>query len=514
MEKKKIFTINDLENIRALGYQEGELLKQLAIYRRGASYLKLDRPFIVGDGIISLTSGQRKKIIDLYDKEAGNYKLIKFVPASGAASRMFADWFPVMEKGSFGSDILDKEFFRDVATLPFFSLIKKDKKAQKLFAEKNVKGLLKFILSSDGLNFGARPKALISFHSYSAEVARTALEEHLDEAAQFLRDRKNICRLHFTISAEHKKDVMKFVKEIAGNYEKLCGVKFQIGYSVQSPTTNTLAVTENNLPLHDAAGKLIMRPGGHGALLANLGSLDADFIFVKNIDNIAPRPLREENLPYKKLLGGIAFKIRADIFSILSKLEKEEPTPADIEMITNYCCQTLNIIFPPGMAKLYKKKKISVIKSLLNRPLRICGMVKNVGEPGGGPFWVTEKNGTQSPQIVERGHVDNTVPEQLAIWSQSKYFNPVDMVCCIKDYQGNKFNLDNYVNKNAYLIAHKSEKGIKLKALELPGLWNGGMAYWNTVFVELPLIVFNPVKTVYDLLRPEHLIGRKHIKTK
>jgi hypothetical protein len=166
------------------------------------------------------------------------------------------------------------------------------------------------------------------------------------------------------------------------------------------------------------------------------------------------------------------------------------------------------------MAKLSKKKKISVIKSLLNRPLRICGMVKNVGEPGGGPFWVAEKNGTQSPQIVERGHVDNKAPDQLSIWSQAKYFNPVDLVCCIKDYQGNKFNLDNYVNKNAYPIAHKSEKGIKLKALELPGLWNGGMAYWNTVFMELPLIVFNPVKTVYDLLRPEHLIGRKHIKTK
>ena len=514
MEKKKIFTINDLENIRALGYQEGELLKQLAIYRRGASYLKLDRPCIVNDGIVSLTSGQRKKIIDLFDKEAGNYKLIKFVPASGAASRMFADWFPVMEKGSFGSDILNKEFFRDVATLPFFSLIKKDEKAQKLFAEKNIKGLLRFILSSDGLNFGARPKALISFHSYSAEVARTALEEHLDEAAQFLRDRKNICRLHFTISAEHKKDVMKFVKAIAGNYEKLCSVKFQIGYSVQSPTTNTLAVTENNQPLHDAAGRLILRPGGHGALLANLGSLDADFIFVKNIDNIAPLPLREMNLPYKKLLGGIAFKIREDIFKILSKMEKEEPDAADIERIMTYCSQTLNIVFPSGMARISKKKKISVLKSMLNRPLRICGMVKNVGEPGGGPFWVAEKNGTQSPQIVERGHVDSSKPEQLSIWSQAKYFNPVDMVCCIKDYQGNKFNLDNYVNKNAYLITHKNEKGIKLKALELPGLWNGGMAYWNTVFVELPLIVFNPVKTVYDLLRPEHLIKRKYIKAK
>lgn len=504
MAKKKIFPSNKISNVKISGSGHPDLLKQLAIYRRGASYLQLDRPCKSGDGIIPLTAGQRKKIIGLFDEEAGKYKLIKFVPASGAASRMFADWFSAMEKGSFGSDILNKKFLRDLGTLPFFSLINKDKKAQKLFAEKNIKELLKFVLTGDGLNLGARPKALIHFHNYPSEVLRTALEEQLDEAAQFVRDRKNICRLHFTISAEHKKDVIKFAKAVVGNYEKNCGVKFRIGYSVQSPTTNTVAVAENNVPLRNAAGRLILRPGGHGALLANLNSLDADFIFVKNIDNIAPLPLREKNLRYKKLLGGIAFKIWEDISEILSNMEKEEPSADDIRRITNYCCKTLNIVFPPGIGGLTRKKKISVIKSLLNRPLRVCGMVKNVGEPGGGPFWVTEKNGTQSPQIVERGHVDNKVPQQLAIWSQAKYFNPVDMVCRIKNYQGNKFNLDNYVNKNAYLITHKNEKGIKLKALELPGLWNGGMACWNTVFVELPLIVFNPVKTVYDLLRPEH----------
>ncbi len=504
MEKKNLFTLKDFKNIRTLGFDAGDLQKQLAIYRQGASYLKLDRPCTVGDGIISIRSGQRKRLIEFYEKTAGKYKLIKFIPASGAASRMFANWFPVMEKGSFGSAVFDRKFFRDLAKLPFSPLIKKDRKGQKLLAKKKIKGLLEFILEKGGLNFGALPKALIPFHRYFSGETRTALEEHLDEAAQYLSDRKNICHLHFTVSSEYKKDVAKYVKAVADKYEKLCGVKFRISYSVQSPATDTIAVAENNLPLRDEAGRLIFRPGGHGALLANLNRLNADFIFVKNIDNIAPRPLRGKNLPYKKLLGGIAFKIREDILTILCKMEKEELSAAAIENITKYCSETINIVFPKGMAKLAKKKKISMIFSALNRPLRVCGVVKNVGEPGGGPFWVAENNGTQTLQIVERGHIDKSKPKQLAIWSQAKYFNPVDMVCCIKDYRGEKFNLDKYVNKDAYLISPKNEKRIKLKALELPGLWNGGMAYWNTVFVELPLIVFNPVKTVYDLLRPEH----------
>ncbi len=528
MEKKKIFNplqnvsgfhrkgsiLNDLENIKVSDFDPDDLHKQLAIYRRGASYLKLYRPCTVNDGIMSLTAGQRKKIIDFYEKESSKYKLIKFVPASGAASRMFAEWFPVMEKGSFGSAHLDNKFFRDLAKFPFFSLINNDNNGQKLHAEKNIKGLLEFILSGKGHNFGALPKALIPFHRYLTGEVRTALEEHLDEAAQYLQNRKNICLLHLTISAEHKKTVVKFMKSAVGKYEQRWGAKFQISYSVQSSDTNTIAVAENNIPLRNAAGRLIFRPGGHGALLANLGSLDADFIFVKNIDNIAPRPVREKNLPYKKLLGGIAFKIREDIFTFLSRIEKEKLGVDDIENIVKYCSKTLNIVFMPGFAKLSNNKKISVLKSSLNRPLRVCGMVKNVGEPGGGPFWVAEKNCTQTLQIVERGHIDGSKPEQLAIWSQAKYFNPVDMVCCIKDYRGEKFNLNNYVNKNAYLITKKNEKGIALKALELPGLWNGGMAYWNTMFVELPLIVFNPVKTVYDLLRPEHLVRKHSIKSK
>jgi len=468
------------------------------------NYLSLQRPCAVDDGIKRVSLKEKKKLIALFEQGAGKYKLLKFVPASGAASRMFADWFTAMEKGGFSSELSNRRFLRNLEQLPFFSRIKNDSLGKKLLAGKKIAGLLKFVLTEDGLNYGALPKALIPFHGYPQGEARTALEEHLGEAARYLRNSKNICRIHFTTSSEHRKKVSDYFKKKAGIYEKLYGVGFQVSWSVQEPATETIAVDENDLPLCDQSGRLVFRPGGHGALLANLQSLDADFIFIKNIDNVAPRPLLERNLPYKMLLGGLAFKIREDIWEILCQLEKGEPSAALIENIVRYCKETVNIVFPPCFAGLTKKKKIAAIFSVLNRPLRICGVVKNIGEPGGGPFWVNEADGTQTPQIVENGHVDKNNKKQLAVWRRAGYFNPGDMVCCIRNYRGEKFRLEKYVNQNAYLISAKKEKGRSLKALELPGLWNGGMAYWNTVFVELPLMVFNPVKTVDDLLRPEH----------
>jgi hypothetical protein len=267
-----------------------------------------------------------------------------------------------------------------------------------------------------------------------------------------------------------------------------------------------LAVDENNVPLRDAAGNLIFRPGGHGALLKNLQSLDADFIFIKNIDNVVPENNLKKILPYKKMLGGLALQIQQEIFAVLRKMEDEEIGPGQISEIKNYCSRRLNIIFPRSLSKQSLKRQINIIFSSLDRPLRICAIVRNEGEPGGAPFWVEERDGNQTLQIVESGHVDKSDRKQMTMWSTAQYFNPVDMVCCTKNYKGKKFNLDNYVNNDAYLITIKNEKGRSLKALELPGLWNGAMAYWNTVFVELPIIVFNPVKTVNDLLRPEHLI--------
>jgi hypothetical protein len=387
---------------------------------------------------------------------------------------------------------------------PFYSLIKKNKLASEFIRQKNIKSLLDYILSAKGLNFGSLPKALIPFHFYRSGEARTALEEHLFEAAQYVRGAGDVCHLHFTISQEHKNDVAEKYRTVKSDYENLCRIKYKISSSIQSPSTNMLAVDENNLPLRSASGNLVFRPGGHGALLTNLQKLDADFIFIKNIDNSVPEKLLRKILPYKKMLGGLALRIQQEIFTLLRLVENDEIDFWQIEAIKKYCSQ-INIVFPRSISRQSLKIQKQIIFDSLNRPLRVCAMVRNEGEPGGAPFWVEERDGSQTLQIVESGHVDKSSPKQMAVWSAAQYFNPVDMVCCTKNYQEEKFILDSYVNPNAYLITRKNEKGRSLKALESPGLWNGGMAYWNTVFVELPIIVFNPVKTVNDLLRPEHL---------
>ncbi len=504
--KKSILSAKDIRQIKASGISPDGVEEQLAFYRRGSHYLKLHRPCAVKDGIVAIAPAQRKKLIDLYENQSGLYKIIKFVPASGAASRMFTDWFSASEKCGFGFRDLDRKFFRDLKQFPFFPLIAENKTGSQLLQKKDIKRLLKYILTDEGLNYGNLPKALIPFHRYPEGKLRNALEEHLLEAAGYITGTNGVSHLHFTLAPEHKQDITKYLKKVMAKHESVCRRKYKVTFSVQSVSTNTIAVDETNQPLRDAKGELIFRPGGHGTLLGNLNNLDADFIFVRNIDNITPELLFEKNTPFRKMLGSLAMEIQKENFAFLCCLEAGEPGSSEIDKIAAHCSQTLNIFFPEGFARQTKKRKVQTLFSLLNRPLRICGMVKNDGEPGGGPFWVEEKDGTQTLQIVEGAHVDKRNPEQSAIWAQARYFNPVDMVCCIKDYQGDKFILDNYVNKNAYLITTKNEKGIHFKALEAPGLWNGGMAYWNTIFVELPLKVFNPVKTVYDLLRPEHRV--------
>lgn len=502
--KNSVFSQRDIRQIKALGIDPASVEDQLAIYRNGANYLKLNRPCAANDGVVSFTPARRKKLIDLYESEAGAYKVIKFVPASGAASRMFTDWFSAIEKGGFGSQEMNRKFFRDLKNFPFFPLIIENKCGSELLEKKDLPGLLKFILGKEGLNYGNLPKALIPFHRYTDGKLRTALEEHLAEAAGYITGTGGVGHLHFTISAEHEQDIAKCLKEIIKRFKVVGLISYSVALSFQSASTNTIAVDEKNQPLRNVQGELVFRPGGHGALLANLNDLDADFIFVKNIDNVVPQVLSEKIIPFRKMLGGMALKIQNEIFSFLRFLEEDQVDNSEIDKIITYCQETLNIVFPQYFMHQSKKKKIQTIFSLLNRPLRVCGVVKNDGEPGGGPFWVEEKNGTQTLQIVENAHVDKSIAEQSAIWSQSQFFNPVDMVCCIKNYRGEKFILDDFVDKKACLITIKNEKGIKFKALEKPGLWNGSMARWNTIFVELPLKVFNPVKTVYDLLRREH----------
>jgi len=501
MKSKLLFSKQDIEQMRELKIAPRLVRKQILLYKNKSKTLRLNRECKVGDGIYKITSSQNKKIIQYYEQSQKKNKIVKFVPASGAASRMFSYWHNLAQQKE-PVTLYDKNvFFRDLKKMPFYPLIKNDERARQLIINNNIKELLSFMLSDEGLNLTDRPKALVLFHRYSDTDMRTPLEEHLYEAGKYC---KNICSVHFTISLEHRKSINEIIMAVKKRYEKQHNVQYKIHLSYQSSATNIIAVDYDNKPLRDKDGKLIFRPGGHGALLENLNTLEADLIFIKNIDNVVPEILCDKIIPYKKILGGLALQTRDQIFDILRRIEEEKIDKEQIELITEYCKDKLNIVFPPEfyISKLQKRKRI--IFSLLNRPLRVCAMVRNTGEPGGGPFWVAEKNKTQTLQIVESAHVDKKSASQMKIWSQALYFNPVDIACCTKNYQGKIFDLKKYVNKDTYLITSKTEKGRKIKVQELPGLWNGSMHSWNTIFVELPLITFNPVKTVYDLLRPQH----------
>jgi len=505
---KNLFNAQDLRRIRSLGLRPSDVKKQLKGYRRGFSSLTLVRPCVPGDGIQSLSPAERRRLIRLYDAEASGCKMVKFVPASGAASRMFALWYAASERGTFGSDELDRSFFRDLGRMPFISLLKQNDHTRRMLRKKDVRAVLQSILLPSGLNYGGLPKALLSFHAYRGGALWEALEEHLREAADLIADRRKVCRLHVTVSAEHVQPVKSFLRLSIPRLEESCGVRFRVELSLQSPSTSIVAADGQSRPFRDEDGCLVFRPGGHGALLQNLQRIDADFIFVKNIDNIPPESLQKKILPYKKVLGGLMIETQRQVYSCLRRLEQKDLSLPDLQAVADFCRDALNSDFPKEFSKLAARERRQWLFRLLNRPLRVCGMVRNEGEPGGGPFWVLEKDQSRTLQIVESAHVDFSLPQQADIWSKASYFNPVDMVCCTKNYRGEKFILDDYVNWDAYLISPKTQKGRELQAQELPGLWNGGMAFWNTIFVEFPLAVFNPVKTVYDLLRPQHRIGR------
>lgn len=504
MRGKKLFTAEDLRQIKKLGLAPGDLKKQLALFRQGPIFLRLCRPCSVGDGILPLNALDKKKLHALFARESHRYRLMKFVPASGAASRMFAGWFDALENHARLSADDVESFFRNLEKYPFYPDLLRDRRALRYIASKDIRALLERILSENEMGFGALPKALIPFHRYSARESRSALEEHVTEAAFYLSDSQGVCHLHFTVSPEHQERIEEKIQEIARRYAKRCGLRFRISTSLQTPATNTLAVDEHNGPLRDAEGNMIFRPGGHGALLKNLQEIEADFIFIKNIDNVVPERILKKILPYKKILGGLAVRVRQQIVSYLNQLEQKNVTSAQLEEMTAYGLRMLNVVFPRGFSGWSSAKKREILFSMFNRPLRVCAVVSNEGEPGGAPFWVNEGDGRLTPQIVEGAQVDQSNRGQRSLWRRAEYFNPVDMVCCTKDYRGKKFHLKEFVNHDAYLITQKSEKGKRLKALEYPGLWNGSMAYWNTVFVEMPLVIFNPVKTVEDLLRPQH----------
>jgi hypothetical protein len=502
-----VFSDEDLKAIVERGNDVQEVLRQLETFRRGTKPLRIIKPARVGDGIVQIPSEEREALVSLHDQAAERGRMLKFVPASGVASRMFKDWYRWYQQGKVDLDEDRKKFLEEIVRFAFYGDLKEmmasaGESVEKCIREGRCADLLDFILTRRGMNYASLPKALLKFHAYPGH-ARNALEEHLVEAALYVRDAQKICRIHFTVSEEHASQFRDLFSRIRGDYEKLFGVKYEIDVTTQHPSTDTIAVDMENNPFRDGNGKIIFRPGGHGALLQNLNRIDGDIIFIKNIDNIVPDRLKEMTVFYKKILGGYLVQLQNEIFQNLKLLSGDRVEDGLLSRVVHFCKEKLFIFFPDGFWDGPTSARREYLFRMLNRPIRVCGMVQNEGEPGGGPFWVEEK-GVRSLQIVEQNQLDPDSREQNDIWKSSTHFNPVDLVCGVRNYEGEKFDLNLYVNGDAVFVSKKSYEDGELKALELPGLWNGSMAFWNTVFVEVPLETFNPVKTVDDLLRKAH----------
>ena len=504
-----MLTQQDLQQIAAKGIAEEQLQKQMDDFKRGFPFLRLDSAATVGHGILAPTDAEREEYIRQWDAyKAGKHRVTKFVPASGAASRMFKNLFEFL-----GADYntpktdFEKKFFDHIHSFAFYNdlnaacMDNTGKNIDALMAGKDYKPIVANLLEAAGLNYGALPKGLLKFHRY-ADGVRTPLEEHLVEGALYAAGRTGKVNVHFTVSTEHRELFTKLVEEKVAVYAKKYGVEYDVSFSEQKPSTDTVAADMENKPFRDK-GKLLFRPGGHGALIENLNDLDADVIFIKNIDNVVPDRLKEDTVTYKKLIAGVLVTLQRQVFEYLELLDGGKYTHAQLEEIIRFLQQTL-CCRKPDIKDLEDADLVIYLRKKLNRPMRVCGMVKNVGEPGGGPFLAYNADGTVSLQILESSQIDMNDAEKKAMFEKGTHFNPVDLVCAVRDYKGRKFDLVNYVDKATGFISYKSKNGKDLKALELPGLWNGAMSDWSTVFVEVPLGTFNPVKTVNDLLREQH----------
>ena len=499
----------DLDEICAGGLTERKIREQIEMFRSGPRHICLERACTVGDGIVALSEDQRRDVTERFEREAAEGRFLKFVPASGAATRMFKNWFQALEEGGFSSPEAGRRFREDLRQYAFWGdladlMSRRGENVARLLDAERYVDVLEAILSNRGLDYGRLPKALLKFHAYS-DGARTSLEEHLVEAALYVRDRNQVCRIHYTVSEEHLAAASSFLAGAVPRYEKKFSVRYEWGISEQKSSTRTIAVDLDNRPFRDRKGNLLFRPAGHGALLENLNAIEGEFIFVKNIDNVVPDRLKPSTVRYKKVLGGYLVSLREESFRRLEALDSRPDDEILIVDAVRFCAEKLNIVFPEGFGERPSVERREFLQRCLDRPLRVCGMVRNEGEPGGGPFWVRGEDGRTSLQIVEEFQVEEGSRGQKEIWRQATHFNPVDLVCSVRNREGCKYDLLDFVDPRAVCITRKSEKGRELKALELPGLWNGSMSLWNTVFVEVPIETFNPVKTISDLLRPQHL---------
>jgi hypothetical protein len=504
------FSKEDMHQITTRGQTPETVLSQIETFQRGISYTTLHRPCTMDDGITVLQPSAIEALGTLYAQAVSASRVMKFVPASGAATRMFQALISYCECQEAARSKNEKDVLHFINNLQRFAFYNDLQAAIQrhrgevaaYLAHGQHAELLSYLLTSRGLNYANLPKILLKFHRYDDHY-RTPLEEHLVEAAAYALDRHQIARLHVTVTPAHAEAVRAHIEASQRRYER-DGLRYEIDLSVQSPATDTIAVDLDNNPFRNEHGHLLFRPGGHGALLANLQALAADIVFIKNIDNVVPDHLKYVTYRYKCALGGYLVHLQQQIFAYLEHLAAGRVDAGLLEEIRTFAQRELAIVVPPGLQHAPRHEHIRFLYDRLNRPLRVCGMVRNEGEPGGGPFWVEHPDGSLSRQIVEASQVDTALPEQRALLAASTHFNPVDLVCGVRDYRGQPFDLQRFADPDTGFISHKTYAGRPLKALELPGLWNGAMAYWNTVFVEVPLSTFSPVKTVLDLLRPEH----------
>ena len=482
---------------------------QLKSFVTGFPFLEIRGAAEPGKGIIQVSETELQTALNIWEEYLkSDATIIKFVPASGAASRMFKDLFEFLEsnKGE-PTNAFEHKFFDEIEKFAFYEDLnetcKKNNKLSisELIASKQYKPIVANLLHENGLNYGALPKGLLKFHSYPTQK-RTPMQEHLVEGALYASNKSNLVNIHFTVSKEHRALFEKHLNESVSIFEKQFAVTYKVSFSEQKPSTDTIAADENNLPFRDK-GNLVFRPGGHGALIENLNDLDGDIVFIKNIDNVVPDSLKQNTVTYKKIIAGILINLQQQSFAYLRELENESISTAKLSIIAQFCETKLNN-HRENLHTLSQSELRLYLIGKLNRPMRVCGMVKNVGEPGGGPFLTVNNDGTISPQILESSQINQNNPADKEKMLQSTHFNPVDLVCAVKNYRGEKFDLLKYVDKNTGFISLKSKSGKELKALELPGLWNGAMSDWNTIFVEVPIETFNPVKTVNDLLRTQH----------
>jgi hypothetical protein len=510
-----MFRPEDISQITANGSSLKTVEQQIENFKTGFPFLQITEAASNYHGLIKLSEPELQKYSSAYDEKISTgLEVLKFVPASGAASRMFKSLFSALDdiqKGIETSEVLKNgevsSFLHQIDRFAFYDDLKElASKDNQAVEELPLQKLLQLFLFELGLNYGNLPKGLLRFHRYP-EGIRTPLEEHFVEGASYSKNRLGFVNIHFTVSPEHQQAFEKHVTEIKPVYEKLFGVKYQISFSQQKPSTDTIAVTLDNEPFRNADGSLLFRPAGHGALLENLNDLEADIIFIKNIDNVVPDDFKQPTIDYKKALGAILINLQEKIFHYQKMLKEHHPASLESAFYAeaaNFLENVLNITPPNNQYYSEKEELYHYFLRKFNRPVRVCGMVKNQGEPGGGPFFAVNSDGTISLQIVESSQIDFTNSEQSVIANNATHFNPVDLVCAVRNYEGKKYNLLDFSDPKTGFISGKSKDGNELKAQELPGLWNGSMADWNTLFVEVPIETFNPVKTVADLLRKEH----------